>query len=268
MHRLWLAGIAGLLLVFSLPTVGAASANLSHSYGANEQISSGSLVSLDPKNSDYVVLANSDNGSRLIGVAEDSNDSLLAVDPTPGKVQVATSGTANVLVSTIAGPIKVGDEVGVSPFSGLGMKAAPGSRIIGLAQTAFDKNTSGAITQSVTDKSRQSHQVSIGYVRINIAISTDGTPTADSQLNSLQRLAKTLTGHTVPTLRVVISMVVALLAMLLLVTLIYAAIYGSIISIGRNPLAKYAVFRTLGSVVGLALVTAVVSGVTVFFLLR
>ncbi len=53
--------------------------------------------------------------------------------------------------------------------------------------------------------------------------------------------------------------------MLALITLIYASIYGSIVSIGRNPLAKYAVFRTLGSVLGLAALTAAISCLIIFF---
>jgi len=40
------------------------------------------------------------------------------------------------------------------------------------------------------------------------------------------------------------------------------------ISIGRNPLAKYAVFRTLGSVLAMAGLTALIAGLTIFFLLR
>ncbi len=82
-----------------------------------------------------------------------ANDSLLAVDETDGGVQVATSGNAKALVSTVNGDIAVGDQIGVSPFNGVGMKAAPGSRVIGLAQTAFKTGAKGASNQEVTDKS-------------------------------------------------------------------------------------------------------------------
>jgi hypothetical protein len=199
-----------------------------------------------------------------------SNDSLIAVDATtaPGTVQVATSGRASALVSTLNGDIKIGDQVGVSPFDGVGMKALPGSRVIGLAETAFNSNTEGATAEHVTDKSGKTSSVQIGYVRVNIAIGTNATILTTADLNSLQKFAKTLTGHTVSTERVAISLAVATVAILALITLIYASIYGSIISIGRNPLAKYTVLRTLSSVLALALLTAVVSGVTIFFLLR
>lgn len=263
-----LAGVTGVFVLLGFTPVGAASANLSRSYTASGSVLNGSLVSLDSKQADHIQLANRDNGSLLVGLVVASDDSLIAVDSGGGTVQVATDGTADALVSTLGGPIKVGDEIGVSPFSGIGTKASPGSRVIGFAQSAFNQGSDGAVKQTVTDKDGVKHQLTVGYVRVNIAIGTNGTTNNESQLNSLQRFALGLTGHVVPTFRVVIALVVVLGALLLLVTLIYAAIYGSIVSIGRNPLAKFAVFRTLGSVLGLAILTAVVSGLTIYFLLK
>ena len=264
------AGAGITLMLLGLAPAAASSANISHSYQSSSTITEGSLVSLDLKRSNYVLPANSDNGTQLLGVAVAGNDSLIAVDPSdsPGAVQVATTGTASALVSTLNGEIKVGDQIGVSPFGGVGMKALPGSRVIGLAQTSFNGDAAEARTATIKDKKGKSTTVKVGYVEVNIAIGTNATVLTDANLNSLQKTAKALTGHTVSTTRVVIALAVALVAILALVTLIYASIYGSIVSIGRNPLAKYAVFRTLGSVLGLAALTAIVSGATIFFLLR
>ena len=266
--KLLVAGVWILLLVFSLAPVGAASANISHSYKSQATITPGSLVSLDSKVPDNVQAATTSNGQQLLGIAVAPNDSLLAVDASNDLVQVATSGTANVLVSTLNGAINVGDQVSVSPFSGVGMKAIPGSRVIGLAQTSFNTNPSGAISQPIMDKTGKTSQLQIGYVRLSIAIGTASTQGSDANLNSLQKLAKSYTGHMVSTLRIVVSVAVAVVALTALITLIYASIYGSIISIGRNPLAKYAIFRSLTSVVGMAVLTAVIAGGTIFLLLR
>jgi hypothetical protein len=180
---------------------------------------------------------------------------------------VATTGTASVLVSTLNGDIKVGDQVAVSPFNGVGMKATSGSKVVGLAQTDFNGGTAGATTDEVTTKDGHAHSVKVGYLRVNIALGTNSS-VASGNVNGLQKIVQSITGHTVPTIRIIISLAVAVIALLALITLVYASIYGSIISIGRNPLAKYAVFRTLGSVLGLALLTSVVAGITIFFLLR
>jgi len=211
--------------------------------------------------------ASVDNGSQLLGVAVNGDESLIAVDTAPGAVQVATTGTAPVLVSTLNGDIEVGDQVAVSPFNGVGMKAEPGSRVIGLAQTTFSGDTQGATTETVKTRDDHSRSVQVGYLRASIAIGTNAT-VLTNDLNALQKIVHSVTGRTIPTIRIVISVVVATIALLALITLVYASIYGSIVSIGRNPLAKYAVFKALGSVVGLALLTVVISGLTIFFLLR
>jgi len=266
--RLASGGLAAVLTLMALTPAGASSANISHSYSATQNVPNGSLVSLDPSKSNFVEPANSNNGTQLLGVAVASSDSLLAIDASAGQVQVATSGTANALVSTLNGVINVGDQISVSPFNGVGMKAAPGSHVIGLAQTSFNDNTVGSTTQQVTDKGGKQSNIFIGYARLGIAIGTASTAGADDNLNGLQKLAQAITGHAVSTARVIVSLIVAIVAFLALVTLIYASIYGGIISIGRNPLAKYAIFRSMASVLGMVLLVAVVASVAIFFLLR
>lgn len=266
--RLLLTGVSGALILLGLAPAGASSANISHSYQANSKISTGSIVGLDAKRTDFVEASSVDNGIRLLGVVVATNDSLLAVDETAGSVQVATSGNAKTLVSTLNGDIKVGDQIAVSPFMGVGMKAANGSRVIGLAQSAFSADSEGAGSQEVTDKTGTKKQVSVGYISINIAIGINNTGSSQDNLSTLQKLGKSITGRTVSTIRVLISLAIAVVALLSLITLIYATIYGGIISIGRNPLAKYAVFRTIGVVLAMVAITAVIAGSTIFLLLR
>ena len=215
-----------------------------------------------------MVAANTSNGKRLIGVAVKSDDSLLAVDATKGKIQVATSGNTTVLVSTLNGPVKVGDQIAVSPFNGIGMKSVAGSEVIGLAQTDLNDSTEGTVTQNVVDKDGKSTSIRVGLVRVTIGVGTDTSAGSGIELNSLQKAAQSITGKVVPTSRVVMSLIIAIIALITLMTLIYGAIYGSIISIGRNPLARFAVFRTLGSVLAMAGLTALLAGIIIFFLLR
>lgn len=266
--RLMLTGVTGLLVLFALTPASATSANISHSYDSTDNISDGSIVSLDPTRSDFVQASQTDNGTRLLGVVVADNDSLLAIDADASKVQVATSGTASTLVSTLNGPIKVGDQIAVSSFKGIGMKAPPGSHVIGLAQTGFSSASLGAKSQEVTNLKGKKTQIEVGYIRLSIAIGTASTAGSDTSLNGLQRIAKGITGRTISTLRVIISLIIAIVALIALVTLIYASIYGSIISVGRNPLAKYAIYRAMTTVIGMVLLTAGIASVTIFFLLR
>lgn len=268
--KLLVAGLATALAMFSLAPVGASSANISKSYKADGSIANGSLVSLDGDKSDYVQPANSNNAARLLGVAVASQDSLLAVDATAGNVQVATSGTASVLVSDLNGDIKVGDQITVSPFDGVGQKQTGSGRVIGLAQTGFSAQTDGATTQTVTDTAGKKRTIHLGFTRVNIGagISNSSVAAGNEQLNALQKLVKSITGHTVSTWRAAIALIIVLVAATALISLTYAAIYGSIISVGRNPLGAPAVFRTLRSVLAMTLITALVAGISVYFLLH
>ncbi len=265
--RLVITGVFTGFMAIGWSAAAAASANISHSYQATGTVTSGALVGLDTSHSGFVQEANSGNGAHLLGVAVANNDSLLAVDPTTGRVQVATSGNANALVSTVNGSIKVGDPIAVSPFDGIGMEAEAGDHIVGLAQTAFNSTTSGAVSQQVTDKSGHKSTIQVGYVRVSVAIGVDSV-SGTTGLNSLQQFAQNLTGHAVSLPRVILSLIIAIVALIALMSLIYASIYGSIVSIGRNPLAKFAVFRTLGSIMAMVVVTAGLAGATIFLLLR
>jgi hypothetical protein len=266
--RLVATGVASLLVLFTLAPVAASSANISHSFNSDSDIPVGSLVSLDPKRTDYVQATTTNNAAQLLGVAVAANDSLLAVDAEKDKIQIATEGTANALVSDVNGDIKVGDQVAVSPFEGIGMKAGPGMRVVGLAQTDFTSDSDGATTQEIKDKDGKTTSVSVGFISLNIGLGTASTQGVDGNLNGIQKLTKGITGRTVSTWRAIVSLLIAVIATIALITLIYASIYGSIISIGRNPLAKYAVFRTLGSVLAMAGLTASVAGLTIFLLLH
>jgi len=258
-----------LLLIIGLPAVSAASANISRSYQAASNIPNGSLVSLDSAHQGFITLANSDNGAKLLGVALPSQDSLLAIDPGNTTVQVALSGTVTTLVSSVNGAIKVGDQISTSPFAGIGMEALPSSHVVGVAQTAFSDTTPGAETEQVKDKDGKTHQIKIGFIRVSIAVGTGAsTSGGGSQANFLQRIIKALTGRTISTTRIVLSIIVTLVALVSLITLVYASIYGSIISVGRNPLAKNAVFRTLSMVMVMAIITVAVACITVYYLLR
>ena len=265
--RLLLVGAITAFTAFGMASASASSANISRSYKANQQIANGNIVSLDVGRAGYIVPSNITNDSLLVGVSLDSNDSLLAVNATDGQVQVATSGSVSTLVSTLNGDIGVGDEISVSPFNGIGIKAGSGAKTIGLAQTPLNSNTEGAGQQQVTDKDGAKKTISVGYIKLNIAIGDKGASSA-SQLNSVQRFGRSLTGKTLSTSRLMISLVVALAALVTIITLTYASIYGSIISVGRNPLAKYAIFRATGSVISLAVLTAIVAGATIFLLLK
>jgi hypothetical protein len=256
-----------LLLCFSLSPAEAASANISHAYQARGKVPGGSLVSLDPAHTNYVVLTNTDNARRLVGVAVSADDSLLAVNASESGVQIATNGSAKALVSTVNGSLKVGDQVGASAFNGVGAKAAPGEPVIGLAQSNFSDGAGSSKQITVSDLSGRTHRITVGYVDLTVGTGATAAERNLTKLNALQRLAYSLTGHVVPTLRILLSLAVAIMTLLILATLMYSSVYSGIISIGRNPLAKYAVLKSVGSIVVMAVALSIVSLAIMYWLL-
>jgi len=262
-------GFLLIILIFGVGKGHAASANISKSYYSDASVQSGSIVSLVPQKSGYVTPANINNSKNLFGVAVTSNESLLAIDPSSSKVQVAINGDVNVLVSNLNGDIKVGQEISVSPFDGIGMAEANTYRESGIAQTSINNTTPGSYEEQVKDKSGKMHNLNVGLVRMTIIIgSSSSTGLGGSQPNFLQKLIKDIFGKTIPTIRIILSIIVAFVALVSLVTLIYASVHGSIIAVGRNPLAKAAIFRTLSGVMIMAFITVSIATVTIYYLLK
>jgi len=261
-----IAIITLLIPIFGYSVAGAASPTVSRAYGIQGTIQPGSLVSLVQEHGSVVEASNTNNSTRLIGVAVAASSSLIEVNSSVGTVQVATDGTATTLVSTINGPIKVGDQVGVSPINGVGMKVGPNSRVIGLAQASFSSSSSGASQEQVTDTKGGTKTVTVGFIPIGIAIGTTNQGT--QQETGLQKIAKNFLGHPISNVRMIVALIIAAISLASIISLIYASVYSTIISIGRNPLAKFEVMRTLTSVMGMVLIIAGIASLTIYLLLR
>jgi len=261
-----LASLIGAWLL--IPAVASATtASLSRSYTSDTEIEPGSIVSLTTLDSKTVTLANTTNSDKIIGVAVGDTGAVIAVNPDSDKVQITTSGLADVLVSDMNGDIKQGDKVAVSPFDGIGMKSGAGERIIGLAQTGFTADSKPLSTREVIDKQGKKRTLRIAKVQINVIIGNDDD-SGSANLNGLQKLVKSVTGRVVPTVRIVISLLIAVVTITTLIIMIYSAIYGSIVSIGRNPLAKDSIFQALKQVVWIAAMALFVGLAFIFLLLR
>ena len=248
----------------------AALANISRSFSTTDStIIPGSLVSAEGTGADTITLANTANSQQLIGVAVPTDQSLLAIDVAANKVQVAVSGATNVLVSTLGGDIKTGDQVAVSPIGGVGMKAGNGMRTVGIAQSDFTSASVGAAVREVADKAGAIKKIYVGLVPVAIVIGY-ATPQSGAEqgfLGQVGTFASVVAGHSVSTTQSIFSFLVALVAIVALVALIYGAIHGSLISIGRNPLSRISIYRTLLQIVVMSLLIAVTAIVIVYLIL-
>ena len=249
--------ITGLVVATALAMVNAAPAlaSLSQGYATTTEIATGSLVSLNSKSSGDVVVADLNNAGRLFGVVVAPSSASISLSGGTGQVQVTTTGSALVFVTTSGGDIHIGDYIAVSPIAGVGMKASSaGTRVVGTAQADFNGQGAGA-TKRTIDGGAGKKEVAIGQIPVVISVSsytdTDGKQTYVIP-NWLQNLSNTVAGKSVSPIRIILAGLVLIVALTSVSVLLYSAVRNSIISIGRNPLSRG------GVVQGMLIVGAIV----------
>lgn len=211
----------------------------------------GSIVSLQKNTSDTVVAATTSNSDNIFGVVINPESSLLSLSNGKSQVQIATSGTVQVLVSDINGKIAQGDHITASPISGVGMKATGNVRVIGVSQSEL----AGGTKQTYKDKAGKEQSVSLGEVPVLVNVAYYfKEPEKTLVPTALQSVANALAGKSVGTLPIIISAAIFLVMLIVVSSLIYSMIRSSIISIGRNPMSQSAVYRNLIQLSSLVLV--------------
>lgn len=216
-------------------------------YTSAEDIKPGSLVSTDENDAKQIQLANQDRAKRLLGVAVNPGDAAINLSTGAKEVQVATSDTVKALVSTVNGDVKAGDLVAPTFINGVGGKAVVSMRVIGSAQAEVTGSTEGATKETVATGDGKSQEVSIAAIPVRIQLSDFVAPDPDKSVvpKFIQELSNAIAGKKVATARILIGAAILIIAIIAVSALIYAATRSSIISIGRNPLSKSAVQRSL-----------------------
>jgi hypothetical protein len=200
-------------------------------------------------------VATTANSERLFGIAVSPSASSISLGGTSssGQAQIATTGGASALVSTAGGDIHVGDPIMVSVVAGVGQKASGRVRVIGTAQADFTGSGQGVAKRTIED-AKGKREVSIGQIPVLIAVGTYN-PEQGSQAavpTWLQNFSNALAGKQVAPLRIIIAGLILLVSLVTVTVLLYAAVRNSIISIGRNPLSRSSVLRSLLEVILIA----------------
>ncbi len=241
------AYLATLMVSVVMPPWQTWASALSEGYQGTTELVAGTLVAQAGNDKNRVVAADSEHTDALLGVVVANGSSTLEVIGPETSVQVATSGTAVVLVSDLAGAVKAGDAITASPIKGVGMKATAAGRTIGAAKA--DAAAAGQ-TATVTTKSGKRTTVNLSTVPISVEVSFFTPPQEKVPYPLfLQNFADTLAGKPVAVVRVLLAAVIMLMAIVIVAFMLFAAIRGALVSIGRNPLAKTAIYRALVQVI-------------------
>lgn len=256
------------LVIISLfiPLTANALTTITQSYTTSDQLSLGSIVSLQTNTPDQVVAATTNNVDSILGVVINNGSSILTLsNGKENQVQVATSEMASVLVSDINGVIVAGDQITASPVKGVGMKATGNTKVIGIAQNA---PTGSNATQYYTDSKGVKQPVTLGEVPILVNVSYFFKEPEKTLIPSaLQNIANALAGKPVSTLPIVISAAIFLVTMIVAVSIVYSMIRSSIISVGRNPMSQSAIYRDLIQLSALVLAILTVGMISIYLVL-
>jgi hypothetical protein len=263
----------GLLVCMSL-LYGAGSAkaqSVVQSYSSTAPLQTGMIVRL--VNDSTAAPATAATIGNMFGVVINPSeaDVTLTSGSNPGQTYVTSNGLYNVLVSNQDGPIAVGDYVSISSIEGVGMKASTNeSLIVGKAAGAFSGKTNVINTTSLTTSTGKKITVSLGEVPVSIAISRN--PLVQVQTpdvpNFLERLAQTANQKPVAASRIYLSLVALLLTVMIITIMLYAAVRNSIVAVGRNPLSKHSITKSLWQVTGTCIIIFIVGLFAVYLLLK
>ena len=222
---------------------GASDSSIARGFQAgDDEVVPGAIVSLESGTASTVELATLKNRGSLVGVV--SAEALLEfVNGEP--IQVITGGATATLVSDLNGDIKAGDRITTSPIFGVGMKATESVVVAGTAQNDFDATKAKART--ITAKDGKKSTVHIGTVSVLVSPGFFQLEDGQNALvpSAFQNLANNVAGRSVSAVRVLVVGLIILLMLTVVAVLVYSSVRSSIISIGRNPLSKSAVHKSL-----------------------
>lgn len=265
--------LLGLLPFLAVAQVHGQGQEVPQGYGSDQTLQKGLIVALAKGSKSKVQALNESNINAMYGVVVSANDSPVNLsDNTNGtQVYVATAGQYDVLVSTQNGSIANGDYITISALDGVGMKAGDNqSFIIGKALQNFDGRTGTESTVQLTDSNGNKTLVSLARISVSIGVARNPNLkiTVSNLPSFLQKAAQAVANKPVTDSRIYISLVALIACMLIAGSLLYAGVRSSITAVGRNPLAKTSITKSLIQVSILALIIFLVGIFAVYLLLK
>ena len=230
-------------------------------FKASGVLQPGLIVSLSKNSSSTVQSTAGNDADHIYGVVIDPSQAVVTVQQQGQQVFVATTGSYPVLVSVQNGMIKPGDYISISSIAGIGAKATDQSVVLGRALEGFD-GKSNVITTG-------SDGQAIG--RIIVTIVTGKNPLIKDNIAipaPLKRFGQAIAGKNVTALRVYAALLVFVITATVAISTLVVGIRSSIIAIGRNPLSKKSIMRSLMQVIIVSVLIFVAGTFGVYLLLK
>lgn len=271
MQRLLL--VAGVFVLVALFGHGVRAQNVTEGFQSDNPLQKGMIVRLKKGDAKRVIPLTQDEVGEMYGVVVASSDAPVALSEIGAdqEVFVATYGRYDVLVSDQNGPVQEGDYITVSSVAGVGMKANGALQlVIGKALKAFDGRT--AVEGKTTLKTSGGDKT-INLGRVPIEVSVAHNPLYEKENTAgvpkfLAKAAEVVTDRPVNAIRIYASLATLLVSLLVAGGILYAGVRSGITAIGRNPLAKHSIIRSLIQVTLVSLIVFIIGIFAVYLLLR
>jgi len=244
------------------------------SYSASSTIQTGMIVQLVAKSSDEVEPLNQADITDMLGVVVPADAAPVALTPansTTQQVYVSSTGRYNVLVSNQDGPVLDGSYITISSLNGIGMTANQNQTIVlGQATSSFNGTSNVVGTVNVKTISGKNQIVNIGLVSVQLGIKKNPllNKSIDYVPSFLAKAAITIAAKPVDAARIYLGLFVLLVSTVLTAILLYSGIRAGMISIGRNPLSKKSIIRSLIQTVAAGIIIFVIGIFAVYLLLK
>ena len=240
-------------------------------YGSAETLQRGMLVSLKDGDATKVEPADESNSKRLQGLVVNANDASVTLSSDGSKTFVATVGRYEGLVSDENGVVRTGDYISISKIRGIGMKASDKSdAVIGKALENFDGKSDVLSTTDLKSNGGVVQKVHVGRILLDIGIGANphAKPEEVNLPGFLKRASEAIAQKPVSPVRVYISIMVFLAATVVAGSMLYAGVRSSMISIGRNPLSKQSIVKSMVQVIITSFMVFILGIFGVYLLLK
>lgn len=263
------AGLVALVVISMTHPLSAQS--VTQGYASDEPLERGMLVSLRDGDGSRIDPAEFANALRLHGVVVNPNDAPVTLSAESQKTFVATVGRYDVLVSNEKGNIKQGDYIGVSSIKGIGTKVDDkSSMVIGKALADFDGKSGSLSSTDLKDNGGITTKVGIARIAVDIGIGANplAKPEDVNLPGFLKKASESIANKRVSTVRVYLSLAILMASVAIAGSMLYAGVRSSMISIGRNPLSKQSIIRSLMQIIVTSFIVFILGIFGVYLLLR
>lgn len=247
---------------------------LTKTYNSENTVQIGMLVSLKKGDNNTVVPLKNSNIDNFLGVAIPASSAAIILSSntvTQQQILVSTSGRLTVLVSNQNGNIKAGDDLTVSALDGVAMKASKTDpQIVGKAVTDFNGSKNTVSQVNLKDSVGKQQSVSVGRAVVDVLVTHN--PKYQQQTDYvpgfLTSIANSAAGKSVSVARIYLSLAVLVATVIIVGNILYAGVRTGMIAIGRNPLSKKSIIRSLIQTAIIAIIIFLIGLFAVYLLLK